>query len=78
MTPRKRAVRFRVEIDLDRAPGGTVTITPDGMFVVRPLRRRVSYALPLAAVARLVVLRLILAEANAKRAARRAVRRRRG
>ncbi len=68
---------FRVVAVLDRARAseGTVTINrAAGLFSVRPLRRRRVYTLPLAAVAELVVQRMIrlevLERARAKRAAR--------
>lgn len=68
-----RARHFRVIAALDRAGGpgpGRVTIE-NGIFSVRPLRRRRVFALPLAEVATMVCRRIVFAERGAKRAHRR-------
>ena len=71
--------RFRVfaQLDLAGAPvRGTVTIDrANGIFSVRPHKRRRLYALPLDTVATLVCRRLIMVEIAERRAAKR---RRRG
>lgn len=66
-----RRARFKVAwtTRLDGAREATVTIDRDRMlFAVRPLRRRREYVLPLAAVAEMVVWRLVNLEAREKRA----------
>jgi len=70
----KQARHFRVIGTLDGTGGmrpGKVTITPDGFFQVRPLRRRRVFELPLSAVADMVCRRTIIAEVSAKRAEKR-------
>lgn len=61
-----KAAHFAVTGDLDgtgRPMRGTVTIDRRrGLFAVRPLRRRRVYELPLAAVADLVVRKVVIAE----------------
>lgn len=70
-----RRSRFRIFERLDlasQAQQGTVTIDrQQGLFSVRPLRRRRIYALPLAFVARMVCRHVIQLELAEKRAARR-------
>lgn len=64
--------RFRVFGEFDHVHEATVVIDRNaGVFSVRPLRRRRTYELPLAFVARVVMERIIKAEAAEKRAARR-------
>ena len=75
MSARKRAARFRVDGYFDGAKSATVTITPEGLFVVRPHRRRRSYAVTLAGVASSVIIRTIRLEVEAKRLAKKAARR---
>lgn len=66
-----RAAHFRVVGKLDSAGAlieGTVTVDRRaGLFEVRPLRRRRTYALPLSTVADMVVGRIVRAEVFAKR-----------
>jgi hypothetical protein len=66
--------RFPVIGKLDRAGGvarGTVTVDRvTGIFEVRPLRRRRTYALPLSVVADMVVRTIVLAEWRERRAAK--------
>jgi hypothetical protein len=69
----RRAHHYRVLARLDMASrqvAGTVTIDQAGTFIVRPLRRRRVYALPLAAVADMVVKRVVQAEVFQQRLAR--------
>lgn len=77
---RRRAAHFRVVGRLDMASRvieGTVTIE-NGIFRVRPLRRRKFYDLPLSTVADMVCQRMIKAEtfrARLEKAAKRRARR---
>jgi hypothetical protein len=68
--------RFRVSGRLDSASRyqeGTVTVERNsGLFVVRPLRRRRTYTLPLSTVAEIVCQRIIRAEVTSKKAERKA------
>ena len=76
----KQSRHFRVLGVLDNAGGvqsGRVTITPDGFFQVRPLRRRRVYALPLSTVADIVCKRIMISEVAAERAEKKKRRRRR-
>lgn len=69
-----RNVRLRIVARLDQArpQEGTIVINrAAGLFSVRPLRRRREYTVPLAAVAEMVVTRIIRAEVADKLAARR-------
>lgn len=71
-----RKAKFRIVWDFDGTTEATVVVNRRaGTFEVRPLRRRASYALPLAEVAQLVAERIVRAAALAKRKARKAVRR---
>jgi hypothetical protein len=73
-----RVARFRIvgRLDTGRPQEGTVTITRDSLLLsVRPLRRRREYVLPLAAVAEIIVARVLKAEL-AERVARKVARRR--
>lgn len=76
----KLARHFRVIGRLDGTGGvrpGTVTISPDGFFRVRPLRRKRVYELTLSDVADMVCRRIIINEHLAKKRARTQVRGRR-
>lgn len=70
----KRLSRFRItgRLDMSTPQSGTVTIDrAAGLFSVRPMRRRREYVVPLAAVAEMVVSRIIKAElADQKRGRR--------
>lgn len=67
-----RNARFTIAWEFDGTKSATVTINRRaGTIEVRPLRRRRTYTLPLADVARLISERIIKAEAAAKRKARR-------
>jgi hypothetical protein len=58
-------------LDASKPQEGTVSIDRKlGLFIVRPLRRRRTYTLPLANVAEIVVSKCIKAEVAAKRAAK--------
>jgi hypothetical protein len=58
-------------LDAPALTSGTVTIDRgSGLFRVRPARRRRTYDLPLAAVADMVVARVIRAEVLERRAAK--------
>jgi hypothetical protein len=73
-----RPAHFAVTARLDgaRTQRGTVTVERAvDLFVVRPLRRRRTYALPLSVVAQMVVERVIRREVAERKAARRAARR---
>ncbi len=77
MSGRKRPARFEILALLDdasRFQRGTVTITPSGIFSVRPHRRRRAYELNLSQVASLVVRQIIRAEVAAKAKAKKAKR----
>ena len=69
-----RKVHARVIGTLDLAGGagvGTVTIDRDaGLFVVRRLRSRRTFTLPLSTVATMVCQRIILAEVRERREAK--------
>lgn len=73
--------RFRVVAPLDCAGGaipGTVEIDREaGLFVVRPLRRRKTYVLPLSAVATMVCQALVRREVAEERARRKGKNKRR-
>lgn len=74
--PRKIPVRFRGKVVgrlhmASKATKGTVTIDRAGTFSVRPLRKHTAYSLPLDTVAELVVQRIIAAEVQKARAAKR-------
>lgn len=71
----RRPAHFRVvaKLDCSVATEGTVTVS-DGLFTVRPLRRKRVYCWPLEAVASLVVKRVVEAELKEKRAAKVAAR----
>jgi hypothetical protein len=65
--------RFRVFGSFDRPTSQQATVTVDraaGLFSVRPYRSRRAYTVPLAAVAAVVVARLLKAEANERARAR--------
>lgn len=69
------ASHFRVVARLDEAwpQDGTVTVDRHtGLFTVRPKRRRRVYELPLSYVADMVVARVIRAEVQERKAARKA------
>lgn len=73
-----RRARFPVlaQMDSHRFERGTVTIERGAdLFSVRPFRRRRRYELPLSAVVRIVVERVIRAEIAAKKAERKLSRR---
>lgn len=76
-----RVARFKIDMRLDAAGmlnGCTVTIDRDaGLFSVRGKRRHKLYTLPLYTVAGMVVHRIEMNEAAAKRAAKKAKRRNR-
>lgn len=61
--------RARVAGRFDGAIGATVVISggPDPTFIVRPLRRRRVYALPLSAVARSVLFDVVRTEVATRR-----------
>ena len=66
--------RFRVlgRLDGTRVQEGTVSITRDsGLISVRPLGRRREYVLPLSTVAEMIVARVVRAEVEERRNARR-------
>jgi hypothetical protein len=74
----KRPARFQVIARLDgvRTTRGTVTVERAvDLFVVRPLRRRRVYSMPLSQVAQIVVERVIKAEVAQRKAERKARRR---
>jgi hypothetical protein len=63
--------RFRVFGRFDGASSATVEVDRSaGLIMIRPLRRRRVYTLPLAAVAEIVVFRIIAAEVREKRKAK--------
>jgi hypothetical protein len=72
---RGRVARFKVTGKLDGAGGmrkGTVIIEREaGLMHVRPLRRRRVYTMPLWMVADYVCQRILIAEINERRAAKR-------
>jgi hypothetical protein len=71
-----RRARFRVFGRFDGATAATVEVDrAAGLFTVRPLRRRRTFTLPLAAVAEMVIWRIVRAEVAERRAARRKGRR---
>jgi hypothetical protein len=73
-----RPAHFDIYARLDGARGqrGTVTVERAvDLFVVRPLRRRRTYALPLSVVAQMVVERVVKRELAEKKAAKKAARR---
>lgn len=70
----KRLCRVRIvgRLDMSTPQAGTVTIDrAAGLFSVRPLRRRREYVVPLAAVAEMVVSRIIKAEVADRKRGRR-------
>lgn len=70
--------RFRVQGRFNGASSATVTINREtGLILVRPLRRRRAYELPLAWAAEAVMWQVLKAEAAEKRAAKRQAGRRR-
>ncbi len=71
---RPRRARFRLYGPLNKAAGGTVTITASGQVAlveVRPLRRRKVYTMTLQDVAEWVIFSNVRDELRQKRAARR-------
>lgn len=74
--PRPAHFDVLARLDSARTQRGTVTVERAvDLFVVRPLRRRRTYALPLSVVAQMVVERVIKREAAEKKAAKKAARR---
>ena len=74
-----RRAHFRVDVRLNGAAGGTVTIEQNGttgLFTVRPRRMRKTYTMTLGDVAEYVVFHLARQEAKARLAARKAGRKR--
>lgn len=82
MTQKPRRAHFHVVAQIpdriDGKPSARLTIETDasggGLFSVRPFRRRREYTLTLAAVARIVVGRVVAAEVAARKTARRTAR----
>jgi len=73
--PRPAHFEVIARLDSARTQRGTVTVERAvDLFVVRPLRRRRTYALPLSVVAQMVVERVIKRELSEKRAAKKAAR----
>ena len=73
---RPAPIEILARLDTARTQRGTVTVEGAvDLFVVRPLRRRRTYALPLSVVAQMVVERVIRRELAEKRAAKKAARR---
>lgn len=78
MSTLPRPSHFSVLARLDgvRTQRGTVTVERSvDLFVVRPLRRRRTYEMPLSIVAQMVVERVIRKELAEKKAAKKAARR---
>jgi len=67
-----RPARARVAIHVDGAREATITIDrAAGLFMVRPLRRKKFYELPLSVVAEMVIWKCVKAEVREKKAKKR-------
>lgn len=73
--PRPAHFDVLARLDSARTQRGTVTVERAvDLFVVRPLRRRRTYALPLSVVAQMVVERVVKRKLAEKKAAKKAAR----